>query len=81
MAGKKMKGIKDWQKDVEADKELMRKFEDLEEVEDVIKLAEELGYKFTDDEFMDLQMEMVSGGRRDISMMYNMSSINGIFRH
>lgn len=81
MAGEKMKGIKDWQKDVEADEELMRKFEDLEEVEDVIKLAEELGYKFTDDEFMDLQMEMVSGGRRDISMMCNLPTINGIFRH
>ena len=57
-----MKGIKDWANDMENNEEVYKKFEGLENVGEIIKLAKEEGYEFTEDDFMDLQMEMVSGG-------------------
>ena len=56
------KGIKEWVADMEANEEMLKKFEGLEEPEEVVKLAKELGYEFTEDEFSDLQMDAVSGG-------------------
>ena len=56
------KGIKEWVKDMENNEGLRVKFEGKESSEEIVALAKEEGYEFTVDEFMDLQMEMVSGG-------------------
>lgn len=60
--GKVKKGIKEWLIDLENNEELVKKFEGKETPEEIVALAKEEGYEFTVDEFMDLQMEMVSGG-------------------
>ena len=46
-----MKGIKDWANDMENNEEVYKKFEGLENVGDIIKLAKEEGYEFTEDDF------------------------------
>lgn len=67
------KGIKEWVADMEANEEMLKKFEGLEEPEEIVKLAKELGYEFTEDEFSDMQMDAVSGG-------FSLGSVFGIVK-
>ena len=57
-----MKDIKQWLVDMDNDEELLQKFDSLEDINEIIELAKKEGYEFTEDEFMDLQLELVSGG-------------------
>ena len=57
-----MKDIKQWLIDMENDEELLQKFDSIEDVDEIVDLAKKEGYEFTEEEFMDLQLEMVSGG-------------------
>ena len=58
-----MKGIKEWANEIENNKEFAKKFEGKENASEIIELAKEEGYEFTEDELMDLKMESVSGGK------------------
>ena len=55
------KGIQEWKERISPDEEFAKKFEGLEDSE-MMELAKKEGYNFTEDEFMDLKMESVSGG-------------------
>ena len=57
-----MKGIKEWANEIENNKEFAKKFEGKENASEIIELAKEEGYEFTEDELMDLKMEVISGG-------------------
>lgn len=57
-----MKGIQEFLKDLETNEELAKEFEGVEKEEDVVKLAKEKGYEFTKEDYMDAQMNLVSGG-------------------
>lgn len=57
-----MKGIQEFLKDLKTNEELAKKFKGVEEAEAIVKLAKENGYEFTEDDYMDLQMDSVSGG-------------------
>ncbi len=57
-----MKGIQEFLKDLKTNDELAKKFKGVEEAEDIVKLAKENGYEFTEDDYMDAQMDSVSGG-------------------
>ena len=55
-------GLKKWLEAMGEDEAFSQKFVELEEPEDVVALANKEGYEFTIDDFMDLEMELVSGG-------------------
>lgn len=57
-----MKGIKEWAMDVDSNEELAKKFEGIENPKEIVDLAKKEGYEFTEEELMDLKMEVVSGG-------------------
>ena len=57
-----MKVIKEWLERINTDENFSKKFENLNDVKEVVELAEKEGYKITEDELMDLQIDMVSGG-------------------
>lgn len=57
-----MKGIQEFLKDLKTNEELAKKFKDVEKAEDIVKLAKKNGYEFTEDDYMDAQMNSVSGG-------------------
>lgn len=57
-----MKGIQEFLKDLKTNEELAKKFKGVEKAEDIVKLAKENGYEFTEDDYMDAQMDSVSGG-------------------
>ncbi len=57
-----MKGLKEFIEDLAKDNKLREKFKDLKDVKEIVSLAKKEGYKFTEDEYMDKQMENVSGG-------------------
>ncbi len=57
-----MKGLKEFLEDLAKDNKLREKFKDLKDVKEIVSLAEKEGYKFTEDEYLDKQMENVSGG-------------------
>ena len=57
-----MKGIQEFLKDLETNEELAKEFEGVEKEEDIVKLAKEKGYEFTKEDYMDAQMDSVSGG-------------------
>lgn len=57
-----MKGLKEFIEDLAKDNKLREKFKDLKDVKKIVKLAKKEGYEFTEDEYMDKQMENVSGG-------------------
>ena len=57
-----MKGLKEFIEDLAKDNKLREKFKDLKDVKEIVSLAEKEGYKFTEDEYLDKQMENVSGG-------------------
>lgn len=57
-----MKGIKEWINEMENNKEFAKKFESKNNIKEVIDLAKKEGYEFTEDDYMDLKMESVSGG-------------------
>ncbi len=57
-----MKGLKEFIEDLAKDNKLREKFKDLRDVKEIVKLAKKEGYEFTEDEYMDKQMEAVSGG-------------------
>lgn len=57
-----MKGIQEFLKDLKTNEELAKKFKGVEEAEAIVKLAKENGYEFTEDDYMDAQMDSVSGG-------------------
>lgn len=57
-----MKGIQEFLKDLETNEELAKEFEGVEKEEDIVKLAKEKGYEFTKEDYMDAQMNLVSGG-------------------
>lgn len=57
-----MKGLKEFIEDLAKDNKLREKFKDLKDVKEIVSLAEKEGYEFTEDEYMDKQMENVSGG-------------------
>ncbi len=56
-----MKGLKEFIEDLAKDNKLREKFKDLEDVKEIVSLAKKEGYEFTEDEYMDNQMENVSG--------------------
>lgn len=60
--GVEMKGLKEFIEDLAKDNKLREKFKDLKDVKEIVSLAEKEGYEFTEDEYMDKQMENVSGG-------------------
>ena len=72
-----MKGIKEWVEDLASNKELAKKFEGLEDSKEVVNLAKKEGYEFTEDEFMDLRMEAVSGGKISLDGLWG--SLKDIF--
>jgi len=59
-----MKGLKEFLEALKNDKGL---FAEVEKVQDdtakIVKIAKDHGYSFTEDEYNDLKMEAVSGGR------------------
>ncbi len=57
-----MKGLKEFIEDLAKNNKLREKFKDLKDVKEIVKLAKKEGYEFTEDEYMDKQMENVSGG-------------------
>ena len=57
-----MKGIQEFLKDLRANEELAKNFKGVEKAEDILNLAKENGYEFTEDDYMDAQMDSVSGG-------------------
>lgn len=57
-----MKGLKEFIEDLAKDNKLREKFKDLKDVKEIVSLAKKEGYEFTEDEYMDKQMEAVSGG-------------------
>ena len=57
-----MKGIQEFLKDLKTNEELAKKFKGVEKTEDIVKLAKENGYEFTEDDYMDAQIDSVSGG-------------------
>lgn len=60
--GVEMKGLKEFIEDLAKDNKLREKFKDLKDVKEIVSLAKKEGYEFTEDEYMDKQMENVSGG-------------------
>ena len=70
-----MKGIKDFVEALgnEENVELRKGFEALKDQNDakeVVEFAKKNGYEFTEDEYMDLKMEAVSGGRISIGSIW-----------
>ncbi len=57
-----MKGLKEFIEDLAKDNKLREKFKDLKDVKEIVKFAKKEGYEFTEDEYMDKQLENVSGG-------------------
>ncbi len=57
-----MKGLKEFIENLAKDNKLREKFKDLKDVKEIVSLAEKEGYKFTENEYLDKQMENVSGG-------------------
>ncbi len=57
-----MKGLKEFIEDLAKDNKLREKFKDITDPEEVVKMAKKEGYEFTEDEYLDKQMENVSGG-------------------
>ncbi len=59
-----MNGIKEWVKKISEDKNFAKKFEG-KSANEVSAIARKEGFNFTPDEYMDLRMEAVSGGKMD----------------
>lgn len=57
-----MKGLKEFLEDLAKDNKLREKFKDLRDVKEIVKFAKKEGYEFTEDEYMDKQLDNVSGG-------------------
>ena len=45
-----MKGIQEFLKDLKTNEELAKKFKGVEKAEDIVKLAKDNGYEFTEDD-------------------------------
>ncbi len=52
-----MKGLKEFIEDLAKDNKLREKFKDLKDVKEIVSLAEKEGYKFTEAEYMDKQIQ------------------------
>lgn len=57
------KGLKEFMENLAKDNNLAEKFKDVIEPEEVVKRAKKEGYEFTAQEYEDLLMEHVSGGK------------------
>ncbi len=62
------KGLQEWMKELEGNKELAKKVQEMKDPKDIVKIAHENGYEITEDEIMDAVLESVSGGGFGSSM-------------
>lgn len=62
VGGKKMKGIVDWINEIKKDKTFAEKFEGTKTVSEILSLAKENGYEFSEQDLKDLDLNLVSGG-------------------
>ncbi|MDQ5984089.1 MAG: hypothetical protein RUMPE_01121 [Eubacteriales bacterium SKADARSKE-1] len=57
-----MKGIADWTDEIKKNKKFAKKFEGTRTVSEILSLAKESGYEFSEKELRDLDLDLVSGG-------------------
>lgn len=57
-----MKDLEAFVEELGKNKSLADKFKDVGDPAEVVRMAKKEGYEFTEDEYMDKQMEAVSGG-------------------
>lgn len=77
--GKKIneKGILAWAKELKHNEKFAEKFEDVETVQDILSVAEKEGYKFSEQELIDLDLDAVAGGALGADLKANLKA--GIF--
>ena len=62
--GKKIneKGILAWAKELKHNEKLAKKFEGVKTVQDILSVAKQNGYEFSEQELVDLDLDAVAGG-------------------
>jgi len=61
-----MKDINDWAKDLKHNEKTANKYKGVKTVEDILRVAREDGYNFTEKELLDFNLDLVAGGVGDI---------------
>ena len=56
------KGIMDWAKDLKHNEKVAEKFTGVKTVSDILSVAKENGYEFTENELRDFDLDSVAGG-------------------
>lgn len=59
------KGIVEWAKDLKSNREVAEKFVNVKTIDEILSIAKENGYEFTENELMDFNLEAVAGGKEE----------------
>ena len=65
-----MQGIKEWIKRMSEDKEFSKKYQNINDNKEIARLAREDGFDITEEEIMDLKMQVAAGGDGVLSDMW-----------
>lgn len=60
--------IIEWAKDLKHNERTAKKYEGVQTVKDILKVAREDGYNFTEKELLDFNLDLVAGGVGDIDV-------------
>ena len=60
-----MKGLREWAAEVANNENIFKEYSSLETDKEIIYLAKTEGYEFTDKDFDNLKLKLVSGGNKD----------------
>lgn len=69
-----MKDINAWAKDLKHNEKTANKYKGVKTVEDILRVAREDGYNFTEKELLDFNLDLVAGGVGDVSVDTNIKS-------